>query len=323
MLLLTVASFYAVSELSKLRTSLNTLHKEIEELKTQQDQEKAGNEWYQNQLKRLERQIDSLTQKTSSKEINYTGYRAAKNHSKSTKKSKARPSRSYWSGTHRYQGIRFTIFTVSNLHRTNLNFFHNNEKNQLIGSIAKLDHYTAQRSQKLVFATNGGIFTPSYQPEGLFIDRGKLLYPINLESGAGNFFLKPNGVFFLLRNGKAFIRATQDFLIGYDSLPPIKYAMQSGPLLVDNGQIHPAFRKNAKSKYIRNGVGINREGQVIFAISEEPVNLYTFAAFFNDHMQCPDALYLDGAISKMYISQIHQKAPFGKFAVLIGITEDL
>ena len=44
---------------------------------------------------------------------------------------------------------------------------------------------------------NGGIFEPGGVPSGLLIQEGKELRPVNRRDGEGNFYLKPNGVFFL------------------------------------------------------------------------------------------------------------------------------
>jgi uncharacterized protein YigE (DUF2233 family) len=43
-------------------------------------------------------------------------------------------------------------------------------------------------------------------------------------------------------------------------------AVQSGPLLVSGGRIHPAFNPAGLSKYVRNGVGVRGDGTI--AISQ-------------------------------------------------------
>ena len=60
-------------------------------------------------------------------------------------------------------------------------------------------------------------------------------------------------------------------------------------------------------------------GKIIFAISNQSVNFYTFAALFNERLNCPNALFLDGAISKMYAPAIHRldlDGNLGPFVVL-------
>jgi uncharacterized protein YigE (DUF2233 family) len=49
----------------------------------------------------------------------------------------------------------------------------------------------------MVFAVNGGMFTPDFAPVGLYIQRQQEITPLHTGSIAGNFGLKPNGVFYL------------------------------------------------------------------------------------------------------------------------------
>lgn len=166
---------------------------------------------------------------------------------------------------------------------------------------------------ELIFATNGGIFFPSYQPLGLYIENGKMLTTLNTSTGEGNFFLQPNGVLYI-QNNKAHIIQTDEFIHSKE----IEQAVQSGPMLVLNETIHPAFSKDSQSKYIRSGVGVNKQGDIFFAISNQPVTFYEFALFFKDKLQSTQALYLDGAISEMYIPTYREHS-FQKFGTIIGI----
>ena len=95
--------------------------------------------------------------------------------------------------------------------------------------------------------------------------------------------------------------------------------MQSGPLLVSGGRIHPGLNPRGPSKYVRNGVGVRADGTVVFAMARDPVNLYTFATMFRDALQCPDALYLDGAISQFYIAPGRPDSA-GNFAGILAVT---
>ncbi len=49
------------------------------------------------------------------------------------------------------------------------------------------------------------------------------------------------------------------------------------------------------------GWEFSSDGKVYFAISEEPVSFGAFARLFRDVLQCPNALYLDGAVSQLFI----------------------
>ena len=86
---------------------------------------------------------------------------------------------------------------------------------------------------------NGGMYKTDNSPLGLFIESTKVLTTLNTRSANGNFYLKPNGVFYITTDNQATICKTENFTIN----PKIKYATQSGPMLVINGQIHPAFKE--------------------------------------------------------------------------------
>jgi uncharacterized protein YigE (DUF2233 family) len=73
-------------------------------------------------------------------------------------------------------------------------------------------------------------------------------------------------------------------------------------LLID-GKIHPSFLRNSSNLNIRNGVGVIKgawKSRCVFVISDEPVNFYEFSSLFKYVFRGQNALYLDGAISKMY-----------------------
>jgi uncharacterized protein YigE (DUF2233 family) len=130
-----------------------------------------------------------------------------------------------------------------------------------------------------------------------------------------NFYLKPNGVFYVAKGHAAIVESS-----AYPTLHVTpEMAVQSGPLLVSGGRIHRAFNPAGMSKYVRNGVGLRADGRVVFAMALDPVNLYTFATIFRNGLQCPDALYLDGAISQFYATPDTPDTT-GQFAGIIAVT---
>ena len=131
----------------------------------------------------------------------------------------------------------------------------------------------------------------------------------------GNFYLKPNGVFYLTKDKKAAICQTTDFQASNE----IIFATQSGPLLLLNGAIHPAFRQGSPNVTIRSGVGILPDGKVIFAMSKTPMNFYDFAEYFKNR-GCQNALYLDGFVSRTYLPEKDWAQTDGNFGVIIGVT---
>jgi uncharacterized protein YigE (DUF2233 family) len=189
-------------------------------------------------------------------------------------------------------------------------------KGKPIRSLEQLINYHHQKSFKTILAMNGGMYTRDLNPQGLYIENHELLAPIDTGSGDGNFYLKPNGVFYLTKNKEAAICATEDFK--FDS--SINFATQSGPMLLHNGIIHHEFKKGSVNVHIRNGVGILPDKSVIFAISSTPINLYDFADFFQSK-GCKEALYLDGFVSRMYLPEKNYAQIDGNFGVMISVVK--
>ncbi|WP_034386885.1 phosphodiester glycosidase family protein [Deinococcus sp. YIM 77859] len=150
-----------------------------------------------------------------------------------------------------------------------------------------------QQGERMLFATNSGIYAPGPRPLGLHVERGQPLVALNNARSGGNFALLPNGVFWV-QGKRAGVTETQAYR--RLNIQPT-FATQSGPLLVQGGRLHPAFRRESSSFKVRSGVGVCRDGRVRFAVSAGPVNFHSFAVFFRDTLGCPDALYLDGSIS--------------------------
>ena len=133
------------------------------------------------------------------------------------------------------------------------------------------------QGETLVFAMNGGMYLKDKSPQGLYIENGVMKSKVDtIRNAYGNFYLQPNGIFFIspILILELFVK-TQDFIN-----EEIKYATQSGPLLVIDGKIHSKFRKGSSNLNIRNGVGILPNGNVIFAMSKNKVNLFDFATYF-------------------------------------------
>lgn len=172
-------------------------------------------------------------------------------------------------------------------------------------------------NRRLVFAMNGGMFDPDHQPVGLYVEDGQTLAPLNLGAGTGNFYLKPNGVFYVNDKRQAFICPAEEFSVA----KPVKYATQSGPLLVIDGKLHPEFKAGSPNTLVRNGVGILPDGRVVFAMSKSAINFHDFGSYFLS-LGCRDALYLDGVVSTMFCPELGVTPTDGDLGVLIGVFED-
>ena len=133
-------------------------------------------------------------------------------------------------------------------------------------------------------------------PTGLYIEHGRELRPLNLADGYGNFYLKPNGIFFIHRLKFEILESSR-----FEKENPIvDFALQSGPLLLEEKRIHPSFTPGSKNCRLRSGIGVSSDGRAILAISNGAVNLHDFAKWFRDVANVTDALYLDGAISSLH-----------------------
>ncbi len=162
---------------------------------------------------------------------------------------------------------------------------------------------------------NGGMFKKDNSPQGLFIDNERQINPLDTNKGNGNFYLMPNGVFYITTENLPKICMTTD----YKETEQIKYATQSGPMLVVDGQIHSAFKEGSTNLNIRNGVGILEDNKLIFAMSKKEINFYDFADYFKK-LGCKNALYLDGFVSRTYLPEQNWIQKDGNFGVIIGVT---
>lgn len=219
-----------------------------------------------------------------------------------------------------FRGVEYDLYRCD---PGELRIFWKDANGTRYGQFSRLHEAMKQQGAALVFALNAGIFKlnqDDYSPCGLHIEDGRLLVPLNEEDGAGNFYLKPNGVFCVTDDG-ARIFETGEFAA--TGIKP-RLALQSGPLLLRDNRIHPKFDPNSLSRLHRNGVGIANDGSVIFAMTKfrdgNRVNLHDFAELFR-HLGCRDALFLDGDISMMWTPE-DGPAPAGNhFAAILGIIE--
>jgi len=181
-------------------------------------------------------------------------------------------------------------------------------------SLAAVRQHVEAMGDSLVMATNAGIYEPGFVPTGLHIEQGVELQLVNRDEGTGNFFLKPNGIFYITILGEPGVVATDEWPIA-DST---RLATQSGPLLLREGHMHPRFRQDSESCRLRSGVGVRGDGTVVFAISNGALNFHDFAAHFRDELQAPDALYLDGGRSRM-LYPAGGRIEDGSFAAIVAV----
>ena len=196
----------------------------------------------------------------------------------------------------------------------NISFYHKNSKGIPYSNFKTLHSYLSSQNKHLKFAMNGGMYLRDLSPQGLYIEKGKRIKDVERTQDAyGNFYMQPNGIFYITKDKKAHVTPTKKFKYSDN----INYATQSGPMLVIDGQIHHRFMPKSKNVHIRNGVGILPNGDLLFAISSHKINFYNFATFFKQH-GCKNALYLDGFVSRIYLPSQGITHDDGLFGIIIA-----
>ena len=206
-----------------------------------------------------------------------------------------------------FEGALYHVHRIERSHLGNLQLRWLGSDGNPLGGFEGLRRQLVGEGLRIAFATNAGIYERGPKPCGLTICEGRELVPINLQPGEGNFFLKPNGVFFADPAAGAGVMETLEF--ARSGVKP-RLATQSGPLLLRKGAIHPAFNADSPNKRQRSAVGVRtKDGQVIFALSDREdrvkgrVTFHQLARFFL-HQGCTDALYLDGDLSEMLVNPV-------------------
>jgi uncharacterized protein YigE (DUF2233 family) len=201
-----------------------------------------------------------------------------------------------------------------------IRLFLNGEAGRPLGEFDLVNVALAAKGETLLFAMNAGMYHKDRTPVGLYVEAGVEQKKLSTSDGPGNFHLKPNGVFWIWvedGNRGAHVRETDDYLRAAHDV--VAYATQSGPMLVIDGEIHPKFLVDATSRKRRNGVGVRDDGAVVFAISDTGVTFHEFATYFRDALKCSNALYLDGAISRLFSTDLGRNDPGLAMGPIVGV----
>ncbi len=214
-----------------------------------------------------------------------------------------------------FKGGSYTVCQY-NMRRVDIRTFLQGQDGVPIATFSKLQAHIKADGRHLLFAMNGGMYHDDRSAVGLYIENGKLLQKLNINKGPGNFHMLPNGVFYV---GDQIAGVLESRAFQKQNLKPL-FATQSGPMLVIDGRLHPKFNQSGTSVHIRNGVGVKGE-TVYFVISNEKVNFYDFASLFKDNLKTPNALYLDGTVSKIYAPEIKRKDTGRAMGPIIAVVE--
>lgn len=168
------------------------------------------------------------------------------------------------------------------------------------GQFDALDAALAAEGRTLVMAMNGGMYHADRRPVGHYVEDGVEVQRLITSAGPGNFGLLPNGVLCLTEDAARIIETRQFAHLSPDCV----HATQSGPMLVVDGALHPQFLPGSTSRFIRNGVGVAADGTLFMAISDASVTFDHFGRLFRDELGTPNALYLDGSVSRLFAPRI-------------------
>ena len=167
-------------------------------------------------------------------------------------------------------------------------------------------------------AMNAGMYHDDRRPVGHYIEDGETLMRVIPNAGPGNFGLLPNGIL-CLNDDTARVYET---LLYVEEAPTCTHATQSGPMLVIDGELHPRFLPNSTSRKRRNGVGTSADNKTLFwAITDNAVTFHEFGSLFRDHIGVPQALFLDGSISRLYDPENGRRDGGAAMGPIIAVVE--
>ncbi|SPF80005.1 phosphodiester glycosidase family protein [Pseudoprimorskyibacter insulae] len=214
-----------------------------------------------------------------------------------------------------YQGNRYTLCEVDPA-QDDMRLFLRDESGMIYGNFAAIDADLARDGLQLSFAMNGGMYHEDRAPVGHYVEDGVQVMRVVPNAGPGNFGLLPNGVL-CFGDGSAHVIETLRFV---EESPSCAYASQSGPMLVIDGALHPAFLPDSTSRFIRNGVGTTEAGdRAIFVVSDNSVTFHDFASFFRDHLRLKQALFIDGRVSRLHAPQLGRSDLGRPMGPIVGV----
>ena len=213
--------------------------------------------------------------------------------------------------TETWQGVTLDVVAVD-LRRARLGLVWQRAPGQAFGSLRAARDELTRRGEPPLALTNAGIYGRDDRPLGLHIEGGHELHPLELRRARGNFYLEPNGVFLLEKTragASARVLESHEFAAWRSkSKHAIELATQSGPLLVRAGALHPRFTPGSPNTKLRSGVGVRSPTEIVLVVARGAINFHDFATFFSEKLACPDALYLDGTISRLHAPALGRSA---------------
>lgn len=215
-----------------------------------------------------------------------------------------------------FEGSRFIVCPFD-ARRQDMRLTSRDAEGDYLRSFAALETLLGRDASRVRFAMNAGMFNDEGAPIGLYVENGERQHVLRLTEGPGNFHLKPNGVFWQGQDGALHIDVSEDYAA---AAPTPRWATQSGPMLLIDGDLHPRFAEDGASRLMRNGVGVSDDHTAYFVISSGFVSFGRFARFFRDELGCSDALFLDGTVSSLWapeMGRMDNDHPLGPMVVVM------
>ena len=227
-------------------------------------------------------------------------------------------------------GITYQAYVVDlKEEKIQLHLNQDSVKHTKFTNLERLRDFYKQRGQSPAMLTNAGMFHANQEPVGLLIADGVVINPLNVQKPATdeNFYMSPNGVFFVDTQNMGHIDSTGGYQRQWEASRrqhEVREATQSGPMLVINNRLNPHFSELSTNTKVRSGVGIinnaaNAGSRVVFLTTDGESTFYDFATTFRDLFSCSNALFLDGAISKMYLAGEQTNYTGGFFGPMVSV----
>jgi uncharacterized protein YigE (DUF2233 family) len=142
-------------------------------------------------------------------------------------------------------------------------------------------------------AVTGAMYGNDGLPPGLLINKGRVLKQLNTSAGSGNFYEpEPNGVFYLNEEDVDIVETSQ-----FTQSLNHSFAIQSGPMLVIDGDFNASLNQSSTNKHFRCAVGMSLDQfgkkTLHFVSSRSKVSFYEIAQFMKDNLSCTEALHLE------------------------------
>src|SRR5262245_1116916 len=102
--------------------------------------------------------------------------------------------------TREFEGSRFIVCTFD-ARRHQLRLASQDANGVYLRSFSALETSLGRDAGRVRFAMNAGMFNAAGAPIGLYVSEGRERHVLRLTDGPGNFHMKPNGVFWIDRQG--------------------------------------------------------------------------------------------------------------------------